>query len=82
MKVGITSNFTHYIILYFESDWSRICPLPSTTLNPENVDKLTQFVSGSDSLFLSTLCFETFAISKINSHLLISVVLVDKNDYF
>ena len=32
MKVGITSNFIH-IILYFESDWSRIRPLPSTTFN-------------------------------------------------
>ena len=24
--------YSYYIILYFESDWSRIRPLPSTTL--------------------------------------------------
>ena len=41
MKVGITSNFTHYIILYFESDWSRIRPLPSTTFSEEQSIPMT-----------------------------------------
>ena len=31
MKVGITQNYSHVIIVYLETDWSHICPLPSTT---------------------------------------------------
>ena len=27
--------YSYYIILYFESDWSRIRPLPSTTLTSD-----------------------------------------------
>ena len=34
--------YSYYIILYFESDWSRIRPLPSTTLkiSPNHLEKL------------------------------------------
>ena len=40
---------SYYIIFYFETDWSRIRPLPSTTLNAYNInlDNVLAFVSES-----------------------------------
>ena len=32
---------SYYIIFYFETDWSRIRPLPSTTLNHLTVPEMT-----------------------------------------
>ena len=33
---------SYYIIFYFETDWSRIRPLPSTTLNLEGFQKILE----------------------------------------
>ena len=40
---------SYYIIFYFETDWSRIRPLPSTTLN-EGVHQLFVFTARKVSI--------------------------------